>query len=92
MDNYGTVFSVEHPDWSFHVKYLEQKGCIVDNYIVFLRRDEIKEDIEKILADIYENFKISVEPYWYAPKNLLVCIVNMKTEPISFFSDGPDCV
>lgn len=67
MDNYGTVFSVEHPDWSFHVKYLEQKGCIVDNYIVFLRRDEIKEDIEKILADIYENFKISVEPYWYAP-------------------------
>ena len=67
MDNYGTVFSVEHPDWSFHVKYLEQKGCIVDNYVVFLRRDEIKEDIEKILADIYENFKISVEPYWYAP-------------------------
>ena len=58
---------MEHPDWSFHVKYLEQKGCIVDNYIVFLRRDEIKEDIEKILADIYENFKISVEPYWYAP-------------------------
>ena len=41
MDNYGTVFSVEHPDWNFNVKYLEQKGCIVDNYIVFLRRDEI---------------------------------------------------
>ena len=46
---------------------MEQKGCIVDNYIVFLRRDEIKEDAEKILADVYENFKISVEPYWYAP-------------------------
>lgn len=67
MDNYGTVFSVEHPDWNFNVKYSEQKGCIVDNYIVFLRRDEIKEDVEIILADIYENFKISVKPYWYAP-------------------------
>ena len=67
MDNYGTVFSVEHPDWSFHVKYLEQKGCIVDNYIVFLRRDEIKSEIEPILTDIYGNCKISVEPYWYAP-------------------------
>ena len=67
MDNYGTVFSVEHLDWNFNVKYLEQKGCIVDNYIVFLRRDEIKSEIEPILTDIYGNCKISVLPEWFAP-------------------------
>ena len=67
MDNYGTVFSVEHPDWSFNVKYSEQKGCIVDNYIVFLRRDEIKSEIEPILTDIYGVCKISVLPEWFAP-------------------------
>ena len=67
MDNYGTVFSVEHPDWDFNVKYLEQKGCIVDNYIVFLRRDEIRSEIEPILTDIYGDCKISVLPEWFAP-------------------------
>lgn len=67
MDNYGTVFSVEHPDWNFNVKYLEQKGCIVDNYIVFLHRDEIRSEIEPILTDIYGDCKISVLPEWFAP-------------------------
>ena len=58
---------MEHLDWNFNVKYLEQKGCIVDNYIVFLRRDEIKSEIEPILTDIYGNCKISVLPEWFAP-------------------------
>lgn len=69
MDNYGTVFSVEHPDWSFNVKYLEQSSCIRDNYIVFIRRDEIKEILTGILSDIYQECKISVLPEWYAPSD-----------------------
>lgn len=69
MDNYGTVFSVEHPEWSFNVKYLEQSSCIRDNYIVFIRRDEIKEIITNILSDIYGELKISVLPEWYAPSD-----------------------
>ena len=58
---------MEHPDWDFNVEYLEQKGCVVDNYIVFLRRDEIKSEIEPILTDIYGDCKISVLPEWFAP-------------------------
>ena len=69
MDNYGTVFSVEHPDWSFNVKYLEKSSCIRDNYIVFIRRDEIKEILTGILSDIYQECKISVLPEWYAPSD-----------------------
>lgn len=69
MDNYGTVFSVEHPDWSFNVKYIEQSSCIRDNYIVFIRRDEIKEIVTNILSDIYGDCKVSVLPEWYAPSN-----------------------
>ena len=53
MDNYGTVFSVEHPDWNFNVKYLEQKGCIVDNYIVFWNQsfDEMRIFRSKLMID-----------------------------------------
>lgn len=69
MDNYGTVFSVEHPDWSFNVDYLEQSSCIRDNYIVYIRRDEIKEIVASILSDIYKECKISILPEWYAPSN-----------------------
>ena len=67
IEKYGEEFTMEHLDWNFNVKYLEQKGCIVDNYIVFLRRDEIKSEIEPILTDIYGNCKISVLPEWFAP-------------------------
>lgn len=69
MDNYGTVFSVEHPDWSFNVKYLEQSSCIRDNYIVYIRRDEIKEILANILSDIYKECKIAILPEWYAPSD-----------------------
>ena len=67
MTEYGTVFSVEHPDWYFNVDYKEYAQCYLDNYIVFLRKDEIQQIMHQLLSSLIGDCLVFVGPSWYAP-------------------------
>ena len=67
MTEHGTVFSVEHPDWYFNVDYKEYAQCYLDNYIVFLRKDEIQQIMQELLSDLIGDCLVFIEPCWYAP-------------------------
>lgn len=40
-----------------------------DNYIVFLRREEIREQVKNLLASVYPDGQFFVVPLWFAPDN-----------------------
>lgn len=40
-----------------------------DNYIVFLRREEIREQVKNLLASVYPDGQFLVVPLWFAPDN-----------------------
>ncbi|MDR1193824.1 MAG: hypothetical protein LBK98_06655 [Peptococcaceae bacterium] len=58
MSYYGTVFSVEHPDWRVIVEWDEKAKAFRDNYIIRLRSNELEELFYEIIEPIYGDCKI----------------------------------
>ena len=65
MTEYGTVFSVEHPDWVPGISYNSTTGLFEDNYVFRLKRDELESIMMDIAEPIWGECKIYLDesPY-----------------------------
>lgn len=56
------VKSKQFPDYTITVRKSKEKGIISDNYVDFLMKEPIEQELNTILAQVYENYKVFYIP------------------------------
>ena len=66
---YGSIQSTRFPGLYVRLRWSEEAQTYTDNYIVYLRREDLRAILAPTVQEIYDDCKVFIAPYTPSPRS-----------------------